>query len=66
VDESREVDECKPLAAGLARLDGGAGLPVSDPTSLRWVDVSVGRCMLTLSKSVLKAPTISALETIIW
>ena len=52
------MDECKPLVKGGG---GGGRAPLLPETRGRLV----GRCRLTVSKPVLKAPMITALDTAI-
>jgi len=61
------VDECKPLVVGLTALvlhtSGSTGRKKVVPVSAR--ALVVGGCRLSLSKLVLKAPLVSALESTI-
>ena len=58
------MDECKPLRTGWLRAYSGTVLLVSHDELLLENGV-VGRCRLTVSKPVLKAPMASALEATI-
>ena len=54
---SWKVDECKPMAYG-----GGATDVASAGVVFGWHEV--GQCRLTVSRTVLKGPFISSLETV--
>jgi hypothetical protein len=58
------VDECEPLVGGGDKDCWWAGGAEGEASPTAWRD-SVGRCRLMDSKPVLKAPSVSALETII-
>ena len=65
---SRNVDNCKPLQFGTL-LEGIGFIPSGarsvDSASAPHNTHAVGRCKLTVSKPMSKAPLVSALETII-
>jgi hypothetical protein len=57
------VDECKPLIIGVESIGGLRVLAIN--ILGRFLANKVGRCRLTVSKFVLKAPMVPALEAII-